>query len=206
MDELGPRLVTRGALIGCAIVTLLLCLITSGMSTPTTTSAGPLPTHPNTGDPVSSSPDAVIDQTFAVDECRVSDKFPEAILQWCSIISAHAEKHDLSPDLIAAIIWQESGGDPGAYSKSGAVGLMQVMPSDGLAASFNCINGPCFSNRPTIQELQDPEFNIAYGTRLLANLVNRTGSIREALKSYGPMNMGYYYADLVLSLLEKYGQ
>jgi len=44
--------------------------------------------------------------------------------------------------LIAAVILQESGGDPSAYSSSGAVGLMQVMPRDGIAAEFMCVNGP----------------------------------------------------------------
>jgi len=102
------------------------------------------------------------------------------------------------------LIWQESGGDHLAYSKSGAVGLMQVMPSDGLAASFNCINGPCFASRPTIQELEDPEFNIAFGTKYLAQQVARHGDVRVALKAYGPMNVGFYYADKVLGIYETY--
>jgi hypothetical protein len=77
-------------------------------------------------------------------ECQVSSAFPESILRWCDQITKFSEKNDLDPDLIAALILQESGGNPSAYSKSGAVGLMQVMPRDGLAASFSCINGPCF--------------------------------------------------------------
>ena len=81
---------------------------------------------------------------------------------------------------------------------------MQVMPRDGISASFMCKNGPCFANRPTIAELSDPEFNVKYGTRLLAGLVNRKGNLREALKAYGPMDVGYTYADKVLSLYQRY--
>ncbi len=64
----------------------------------------------------------------------------------------------------------ESAGDAGAYSSNGAVGLLQVMPRDGLAAEFMCPNGPCFASRPTTDELMDPEFNLAYGARMLADL------------------------------------
>jgi soluble lytic murein transglycosylase-like protein len=114
----------------------------------------------------------------------------------------HASKNNLDPNLIAAVIWQESGGNPSAYSKSGAVGLMQVMPRDGIAASFQCINGPCFTNRPSISELEKPNFNIKYGTGMIAGLLQKYGSMREALKYYGPMNVGYYYADKVISIYQ----
>jgi soluble lytic murein transglycosylase-like protein len=82
---------------------------------------------------------------------------------------------------------------------------MQVMPRDGRAASFMCVNGPCFSNRPTGEELEDPEFNVSYGTKYLARQVKRTGNMRDALKSYGPMDVGYYYADKILNLFNQYG-
>lgn len=81
---------------------------------------------------------------------------------------------------------------------------MQVMPRDGKAASFMCKNGPCFANRPSSAELYDPEFNIKFGTKMLAGLISREGNIRDALKSYGPMDVGYYYADIVLGLYEQY--
>lgn len=141
----------------------------------------------------------------SVGKCSVSSNFPQKILQWCDLISAYAEKFEINPNLVAAVIWQESGGNPQAYSASGAVGLMQVMPSDGLAASFLCMNGPCFANRPTMDQLYDPEFNIKYGTRMISNLLKKYGSVREALKNYGPGEVGYYYADKVLGLFNQYG-
>ena len=137
--------------------------------------------------------------------CSVSQRFPDSIRRWCGLITQYASKHGLPPNLVAALIWQESGGNPVAYSRSGAVGLMQVMPSDGLAASFQCLSGPCFSTRPSTDELKDPEFNVSYGTRMLAGLVGKTGNLREALKSYGPANVGYYYADKVLGIYQTYG-
>ena len=106
---------------------------------------------------------------------------------------------------MAALIWQESGGNPTAYSRSGAVGLMQVMPRDGLASSFMCVNGPCFASRPSIEQLRDPEFNVSYGTKMLAGLVRKHRNLREALKSYGPMGVGYYYADKVIGIYQRYG-
>lgn len=137
-------------------------------------------------------------------KCKVSGNFPDKIRQWCDEITRYAKNTDLDPDLVAALIWQESGGNPLAYSKSGAVGLMQVMPRDGIAASFMCVNGPCFTSRPTIAELQDPTFNIQYGTGMLANLEAKYGNIREALRYYGPRDVGYYYADKVLGIYESY--
>jgi len=139
-------------------------------------------------------------------KCKLSPKYPQSIRQWCRQITHYAETKNLDPELIAAVMLQESGGNPVAYSKSGAVGLMQVMPRDGLAASFMCINGPCFASRPSIQELQDPDFNIDYGTRMLAGLVGRQGNVRDALRSYGPMDVGYYYADKVLGIYQSYSK
>jgi soluble lytic murein transglycosylase-like protein len=137
-------------------------------------------------------------------ECEVSSLYPARITRWCGLITQYAKKHDLDPDLVAALVWQESGGNEQAYSQSGAVGLMQVMPRDGLAASFLCAGGPCFKDRPSSDELRDPEYNIAFGTKYLAGLVRRTGNLREALRSYGPMDAGYTYSDKVLSIFNRY--
>lgn len=137
-------------------------------------------------------------------DCEVSQKFPNKILRWCNLITHFATKNGLEPNLVAALILQESGGNPIAYSKSGAVGLMQVMPRDGIAASFSCVNGPCFANRPSITQLEDPQFNVKYGSRMLSGLVSKYGDIREALKYYGPSNVGYYYADIVIGIHNRY--
>ena len=136
--------------------------------------------------------------------CSIASSYPESVLRWCQLIERYARENGFEPNLIAAMILQESGGNPQAYSKDGAVGLMQVMPRDGIAAGFQCPNGPCFANRPSMDELFVPEFNISFGTSMLAGLVNKYGSIRDALKAYGPMGVGYYYADIVLAIYEQY--
>jgi soluble lytic murein transglycosylase-like protein len=145
-----------------------------------------------------------LEEQFVDQDCSLPASYHPAILQWCPGIEANARKTGLPADLIAAVVLQESSGNPLAYSSSGAVGLMQVMPRDGLAAEFVCINGPCFASRPTIVELEDPEFNLAYGSQMLADLYAKYGSYREALFRYGPINMGYTYADLVLSIWENH--
>jgi soluble lytic murein transglycosylase-like protein len=137
-------------------------------------------------------------------ECSLSNHVPNSIRQWCDLIDRYSNETGLPPKLIAALITQESAGNPDAYSHSGAVGLMQVMPRDGIATKFMCKNGPCFHDRPSMVELYDPEFNIRWGTQFLASLLARHGNMRDALKAYGPMDRGYQYADIVLSISNRY--
>lgn len=136
--------------------------------------------------------------------CSLSPRFPNEIQQWCPLIERAEQNTGLPASLIASVILQESGGNPSVISSSGAVGLMQVMPCDGIASEFMCVNGPCFASRPNIVELQDPEFNIAYGSQMLADLSAKHGSYREALYKYGPIDMGYRYADIVLNIWSSY--
>ena len=136
--------------------------------------------------------------------CSISPNYPQSILQWCQLIERYARDNGLDPNLVSAVMLQESAGSPDAYSKSGAVGLMQVMPRDGKAAGFMCKNGPCFADRPSMNELFDPEYNVAYATRMLADLISRHGDVRNALRAYGPMDVGYYYADLVIGIMTSY--
>ena len=136
--------------------------------------------------------------------CSLSAQYPHDIQQWCSLIEQAAYETGLPAALIASVMLQESGGNPSAISHSGAVGLLQVMPRDGQASEFMCINGPCFASRPSTEELLDPAFNIAYGSQMLAELYAKYGSFREALLKYGPMDMGYRYADIVLNIWNTY--
>ena len=200
----GPWLVMRGTIVGIIGLVVFSLVVTSRLSAPSVARAEGIPTEVAIQVPR----DDGDDQSQALGEeilgpCAVSSKFPADITQWCSWVTHYAGKYGLPPDLIAAVMWLESGGNSEAYSKSGAVGLMQVMPRDGIAASFMCVNGPCFADRPSIAELYNPEFNIKYGTKMLAGLINRHGSYRDALKAYGPMDAGYTYADKVLSLYER---
>jgi len=135
---------------------------------------------------------------------------------WCQFVTQSITSSTnslITPSLVAAIISVESGGNPNARSSQGAIGLMQVMPSDpvdrdGNPLYFDCDGHSCFINRPTSAQLLDPAFNINYGIQLLSGMINYWGrdkntpqeQIREGLKHYGPMNYEYKYADLVLAV------
>jgi soluble lytic murein transglycosylase-like protein len=196
----GPSLVLPGALIGSMVVALLGWFLAAHINILPQTEVAYAASPSSSIDP-NSVPEA---QSAQMDDCGVNPSYPQGILQWCEIITRFAIQAELSPNLIAAVILQESGGDAAAYSASGAVGLMQVMPRDGIASTFECVNGPCFASRPTIEELSDPSYNVEFGTRMLARLINKLGSLREALKAYGPMDMNYSYADRVLAIYENY--
>jgi hypothetical protein len=198
---IGPSLVIRGAILGSILLSLFGFFVSAGISFPIAVHAEALPAQVTITPEAVQQPVAEIQQN-PFGDCSVSSQFPPKILQWCELISAYATNNGLPADLVAALIMQESGGDPSAYSHSGAVGLMQVMPRDGLASGFMCVNGPCFASRPSSDELFNPEFNIKFGTRMLAGLLQRNGDVREALKDYGPMDVGYSYADKVLSIYE----
>jgi soluble lytic murein transglycosylase-like protein len=135
--------------------------------------------------------------------CAIGGGFSENVRRWCDLISRAAADQGVEADILAAVMTVESGGDPDAYSHNGAVGLMQVMPRDGIAASFVCANGPCFARRPSMAELYDPEYNLQYAAGMLAGLYNRHGSWRDALFAYGPAGVGYSYADKVLGVYER---
>jgi hypothetical protein len=156
--------------------------------------------------PSNASSELSINEAMVAD-CMSNAHIPEAVRLWCEPIVEQASQHQLDPTLVAAVIEVESGGTADAVSRSGAVGLMQIMPRDGLASQFQCINGPCFANRPSMAELVDPVYNIQYGSSYLSGLINRYGGDpREALNAYGPREMDYRYADLVLSVYQSYTQ
>jgi soluble lytic murein transglycosylase len=80
-------------------------------------------------------------------------------------IFTYAEEYNLDPYLIAAIIRVESKFRKDATSKSGARGLMQVIPATGewIAEELGMKNF-------NIDLLYDPELNIKFGSWYLAHL------------------------------------
>jgi len=104
-------------------------------------------------------------------------------------IARSAERHEVNPYLVAAIIDGESSFDPRARSSQGAVGLMQVLPS---TAQQLARNRTVDATKYPLDSLSDPDVNIEYGTAYFRYLVERYHEVETALAAY---NAGLVRAD-----------
>jgi hypothetical protein len=78
---------------------------------------------------------------------------------YADIIDRAAREHGVSPLLARAIIQVESAFDPGARSRKGAMGLMQLMPAT--------------ARQYRVRNPYDPRANIEAGIKHLGNLLSR---------------------------------
>ena len=100
-------------------------------------------------------------------------------LRYEQIVVGHAGNYQLDPQLVAAVIYQESKFDAAARSDSGAVGLMQLLPETGQG-----IADRTGGNTWKPQDLLDPELNVRYGSWYLRHLLDKYGDERLALAAY----------------------
>lgn len=100
-------------------------------------------------------------------------------LRYETIVVAHARTYDLSPTLLAAVIYTESKFDASARSDAGAIGLMQLLPetAKGIAVRTG-------GDRFVVDDLLDPELNVRYGSWYLRHLIDRYADVRTALAAY----------------------
>lgn len=86
------------------------------------------------------------------------------------MILKQAEKYNINPHIIRAVIDIESSYNPGAYSVSGACGLMQLKPGTALDMG--------------VRDYWTPERNIEAGTKYLRLMLNKFGTLDLALAAY----------------------
>lgn len=96
------------------------------------------------------------------------------------IISSAAEKYNLDPALLRAVIKQESNFRPGLTSSAGAQGYMQLMPKTAKYLG--------------VTDVWDAGQNIHGGAKYLREQLDRFGDPRLALAAYnaGPGNVRKY--------------
>ena len=95
-------------------------------------------------------------------------------------IDRYSRQRNLPPELVLAVIREESRFDETVMSQAGAWGLMQVMPSTG-----EWIGGKLGRKDISIDDLLDPGFNIEAGCWYLRFLLDRAdGSLVGTLAAY----------------------
>jgi soluble lytic murein transglycosylase-like protein len=93
--------------------------------------------------------------------------------QYDGLIQQAAQKYNIHPALLSAVMQKESATRPDAVSPAGAIGLMQIMPDTGRDLGY------------TPEQLRDPAINIEAGAKYLKQLLDQFGGDAElALAAY----------------------
>jgi soluble lytic murein transglycosylase len=103
------------------------------------------------------------------------------------LIVGHARNYELDPALVAAVIYRESKFDASARSRSGAIGLMQLLPDTAKGIAVHT-GGHAF----VVDDLYEPEINVRYGSFYLRRLIRKYDDERLALAAY---NAGQRHVD-----------
>jgi soluble lytic murein transglycosylase len=106
-------------------------------------------------------------------------------LPFRKLVERSARKAHVDPDLLQALMREESRFNPFAYSSTGAVGLTQLMPLTAARVAQRLhLEGPVDA-----QALRSPDLNIQIGGAYLGSLVHNLGSIAFGVAAYnaGPL-------------------
>ena len=102
--------------------------------------------------------------------------FPDA---YRKLVFEISQKHKLDPLFIAALVYAESSFKPNVISKSGAVGLMQIMPNTALQLAPK-LGLKFFS----MNQLSIPEINLEIGCLFLSQLSDEFMDFTKVLVAY----------------------
>lgn len=140
-----------------------------------------LTTYGILGTPVRTRDGAVVADVYAVDHTpgappEWASALPSHARHWSAAINQAAVDAGVDARLLAALVWAESGFKPGAISRSGAIGLTQLMPA---------------TARQLGVDPHDPLQNLAGGARYLAFTLARFGTVELGLAAYnaGPVRV-----------------
>lgn len=124
-----------------------------------------------------------IQRTYKVSEYKATSIVREALKS--------ADRHQVEPELILAVIAIESTFRERAVSRVGARGLMQVMPG---------VHREKLKHIGGSRALFDPAKNIHTGSQILVDYLNdHSGNLRRALLNYnGSLGMRSSFADRVM--------
>jgi soluble lytic murein transglycosylase-like protein len=111
--------------------------------------------------PSNSIPMPVIQATYSV-----SDPLAESV-PWYQHIQQAAQAYGVDAHLLQALVKVESNFDTYAVSRSGAIGLMQIMPATAIAVA-----GLRGTQQSLSQQLQDPSINVHAGAMYLRSLMD----------------------------------
>jgi soluble lytic murein transglycosylase-like protein len=107
---------------------------------------------------------------------------PQAPSQTNGILDESGARHNVNVALLAAVVNAESGGNPHAVSRTGAQGLMQLMPGTAMHLG--------------VRDSFDPASNVNGGSAYLASLLTRYhDNLALALAAYnaGPGAVDRYH-------------
>jgi soluble lytic murein transglycosylase-like protein len=124
-----------------------------------------------TGSPLKKVAEAPVKVAEAVTNENAREEFFKKEVPFGQIIYDQAKKHNIRPELVAAVVQAESKFKPTARSGAGAVGLMQLVPKTGRWMGA--------------RDLTNPVQNISAGTKYLSYLHGRfNGNETQVIAAY----------------------